>query len=69
MLGGPQFQGWGVDRHLIADLFDRLSELVVAAFGQKLPERMLYPRPVVATVEPVGTVADFDTNAFLAGRW
>lgn len=68
-LGGDQFIGWGLHSEQSADLFDRLTRLILAALGQKTPDSMLYPRPESDVEKPVGTVAEFDTAAFLAGRW
>lgn len=44
--GGPEFSGWGVDRHLAASIFDALNQNTVAT-GQwkKVPKIDPFPRP------------------------
>lgn len=40
--GGPEFRGWGVDRHMFANLWDLTAQ--VATDPKKRPPR--HPRPV-----------------------
>ncbi|MEU8133235.1 hypothetical protein [Streptodolium elevatio] len=46
--GGKQFFGWGVDRHMTADLFDALNQNTRATgnWGKKGPPKLPeWPRP------------------------
>ncbi|GAA0967394.1 hypothetical protein [Actinocorallia libanotica] len=52
MAGGRRYFGWGVDRHMLADLYDALNLLTRAAgqWGKKGPPDIpLYPRPKAKT--------------------
>lgn len=65
--GSDRFMTWDATTVAVADLHDRITHLIMGAFGKKAPASMLYPRPEAQ--KPVGTVDDFDTAAFLSGRW
>lgn len=45
--GGREFRGWGVDRHMSADLYDALNQNTRATghWDKKAPDIPAYPRP------------------------
>ncbi len=50
--GGRQHFGWGVDRHLVADLYDALNQNTRATGNWpkgKVPTFRAWPRPTTAT--------------------
>ena len=60
--GGKDHFGWGMDRHMMADLYDALNQNTRATgnWGKKPPKFPTYPRPTSAPKgekKPV-TVAD-----------
>jgi len=73
LLGGPEHIGWSQDRYLAASTHDLILGLIAGLGGTKLGPDDQWPRPAVTKTEEVeevvGTLADFDTGAFLAGRW
>lgn len=53
--GGRDFFGWGLDRHMTADLYDaQLTQIrtTVSAAGAKPPKLEGYPRPNPEAVTP-----------------
>jgi len=73
ILGGPEHIGWSQDRYLAASTHDAIMALIAGLSGTPLGPDDRWPRPTVAesekAAEVIGTLADFDTGAFLAGRW
>ncbi|MEU3045808.1 hypothetical protein ABZ705_04605 [Streptomyces sp. NPDC006984] len=56
--GGREFLGWGVDRHMTADLFDALNANTKATgnWGKgKVPKIPAYPRPKAKSTTPSTT--------------
>ncbi|TCC19963.1 hypothetical protein [Kribbella sindirgiensis] len=51
--GGREFRGWGVDRHLDADLYDALNQNTRATgqWAKKAPDIPPYPRPTSSKPE------------------
>ena len=47
MNGGREYYGWGVDRHIAADLYDALNQNTRATgmWGKKPPDIPPWPRP------------------------
>lgn len=47
MRGGDEHKGWGLDRHMMADLIDALNQNTRATgnWGKKAPKIPSYPRP------------------------
>ena len=46
--GGPQFRGWGVDREILALLYDLLTQLIIVSGNWqkgKVPKFKPFPRP------------------------
>lgn len=73
--GGRDFLGWGVDRHMAADLFDALNANTRATgnWGKgKAPKIAPYPRPkttsATADKAPKKPVSVADIYARLSGR-
>lgn len=61
--GGREQFGWGADRHMIADLYDAISQLIRASgnWGKKgAPKIPPYPRPKISdpAKKPKVTVRD-----------
>lgn len=55
--GGPEFFGWGVDRHMAADTFDALNQNTRATgnWGKgKVPKFPQFPRPKPKPTKPEG---------------
>ena len=56
--GGRDHHGWGVDRHMLANLYDamNLNTRACGNWGKKGPPKLPdYPRPKSKPVEPVPT--------------
>lgn len=45
--GGPEYVGWGKDRHLLADIYDAvvLNTRATGNWGSEPPDIPYYPRP------------------------
>jgi len=71
--GSPRFLGWDEHAELLAQIRDLIRFLLPGLVGAKVPESAAYPRPARRDEKPAepqaGSIADFDTGAFLAGRW
>jgi hypothetical protein len=65
-VGGPQFQNWTKEHDILSDLYDMVLTNVAALGGARVPEKALYPRPIVATATfAPKTVAEFDVGHFM----
>ncbi len=67
LLGDTRYLGWSENSEILASISDTLTGIVGSLGGQKVTVADMWPRPHPKGEEAqeVGTIADFDPNAFM----